>query len=116
MTDEQFFDAWQLQTYADKQATYMKRCDHDYRRWKIIEIVNENEVSVLMEFTFPIFNQGITVYLNEKRDRLILKIINFRTFIYQIHRIPNSTKNEVTFELIRQIVDYPDELENGLIV
>eukprot|EP00347_Sterkiella_histriomuscorum_P018629 403344788 len=115
MKDEQFFDAWQLQTYADKQATYMKRCSHDYRRWKVIEIKNESEVNVLMEFTFPIFHQGITVYLNDKRDRMILKIINFRTFLYKIHRYPNSTKNEVYFELIRQIVDYPDELENDIV-
>lgn len=101
MKDEQFFDAWQLLTYADKQATYMKRCDHHFRRWKIIEIKNEAEVSVLMEFTFPLFMQGTSVYFNDKRDRLILKIINFRTFIYHIHKYPGINNNEVYLELIR---------------
>jgi len=79
----------------------MKRCDHRYRRWLVLEIKSETEVSVLMEFTFPVFMQGITVFLNEKRDRLILKIINFRTFLYQIHKYPGSKNNEVYFELIR---------------
>jgi len=33
----------------------MKRCDHNYRRWKILEIKNEIEVKTVMEFTFPYF-------------------------------------------------------------
>ncbi|CDW71088.1 wd-40 repeat protein [Stylonychia lemnae] len=116
MADEQFYDAWQLATYADKQATYMKRCDHVYKRWKIIEIKSETEVKTIMEFTFPYFNQGTNIFINENKDRLILKIINFRTFIYKILKYPSDTpgSNEVYFELIRQIVDYPDELENTL--
>jgi hypothetical protein len=42
---------------------------------------------------------------------MILKIINFRTFLYDI--IPPQTpgSKKVSFKLIRQIVDYPDQLE-----
>ena len=34
----------------------MKRCGHDFRRWKILEIKNEIDVSTIMEFTFPYFH------------------------------------------------------------
>lgn len=43
---------------------------------------------------------------------MILKIINFRTFLYKIIKTPGENSKEVTFELIRQIVDYPEDLEN----
>jgi hypothetical protein len=42
----------------------------------------------------------------------MLKIINFRTFLYNIIRTPGNT--EVQFELVRQIIDYPDDLEENL--
>ena len=93
----------------------MKRCEHDYRRWKVLSIKNENEVETVMEFTFPNFHQGTSLYFNENRDRMILKIVNFRTFIYKIHKYPGTSTNEVYFELIRQIIEYPDELENDYV-
>ena len=62
----------------------MKRVDREYRKFVVIEIKNESELNRIMEFDFPFFKQGTNLYLNEAKDRMILKIINFRTFLFDI--------------------------------
>ena len=55
LKDEDFFEPWQLYTYAEKQRTYMKRCDRYYRKFVVVEIKSESDLNKIMEFDFPYF-------------------------------------------------------------
>lgn len=52
------------------------------KRWKYVEIVNENEVREHLNYIFPYY-QGMQVYINSTHDRKLVKIGKNREFIYE---------------------------------
>jgi hypothetical protein len=64
LKDEDIFEPWQLYVYAEKQRSYMTRCDRNFAKYVVMEIKNESTVDIIMEYDFPYFTQGTTMYFN----------------------------------------------------
>lgn len=79
-----------------------------------IEIKNEKEVQINLEYLHPNYKQQ-WIFLNDKKDRMVVILTNYRTFFFKA--VPDTDDGsgksyKIRWEVIRQISDYPGELEN----
>lgn len=56
VSDADYFEPHQFEANTENQAVFIKQGTHSYRKWKWIEIMNENEVKVHLEYTHPYFS------------------------------------------------------------
>ena len=88
----------------------MSQGNHSYKRWKWVEIVNETEARVLMEFVHPSYSTQ-KIYLNDRKEHMI-EVLMHRSFFYVKEQIPGQPAHMIKWRLIRRIFDYPMELQS----
>ena len=70
---------------------------------------------MLLDYYHPSYAKE-WIFINDKRDRLIVILTNYRTYFYKAIK-PTDTgegvpSNKISWEIIRQVTDYPADLEN----
>ena len=66
---------------------FVKQGFHSYKRWKLIEIMNESEVKTHFEYIHPSYGYQ-NVFFNKNKDRMIEVLMNYRTFFYRKVQVP----------------------------
>lgn len=64
----------------------MKTLTFSARNWKYLEIKNEKEVQVYLEYIHPSYDAE-WIYINKGMDKLIVMLSNYRTYLYKAEKI-----------------------------
>ena len=111
--DDDFFFDWQLQTNMPNQNSFIKTTTFTIKRWLNLEILNEREVKINLEYVHPSYAKE-WLFINDRKDRLIVVLVNYRCFYYEAVGINDDPAKpyKIKWQIKRQINDYPGDLEN----
>jgi hypothetical protein len=93
----------------ENQMVNLKTMTFSYKRYKLIDIKNEDEVEVALEFIRPTFNFQL-IFINKQKDRMIEILTNQRAFIYKRKTLEG---NLVEWEYIKKIPEYSQEIQSN---
>jgi hypothetical protein len=95
------------------QNSFIKTTTFTFKRWINLEIKNEKEVKINLEYVHPSYAKE-WLFINEKKDRLIVILVNYRCFYYKAAALNDDPNRpyRIKWQVIRQINDYPGDLEN----
>ncbi|CDW88905.1 wd-40 repeat protein [Stylonychia lemnae] len=108
-----YFEPWQLETFVKNQMSFRMSCDdYKYRVFREVEIINEREMKIHMEYIFPVSAKN-DVYLisNNKKDLLIARDSLGWTCLYKVIPAKDSvSRNKLV--VLKNIPDFPLRLHH----
>ena len=81
--------------------------------FKVLEILNDNEICVHMTFThvFYGFGENQRLYLSDDLEYMLERLKNQRVFLYKRQREPNSNKSY--FQIVRRLYNFPQDMSEA---
>lgn len=103
INDEQFFLPWQYKTHIENQNSFIKTTSYTIKRWINLEIKNEKEVQINLEYIHPSYAKE-WIFINDKKDRMVVVLTNYRTYVYKAVKETadgESSASKIRWEVIR---------------
>ncbi len=98
----------------DKQTSFVSTTKFTYKKYRYLEIVAPDEVKIHLEYVHPSYEKE-WIFINDRMDSMVTVLTNYRCYYYRAATLPNDdplVTRKIKWELIRQIPDYPADLEN----
>ncbi|CDW76646.1 UNKNOWN [Stylonychia lemnae] len=110
--DNWFFNGVQMATTFEEQIPVIQATPHKFKKFLLVDIEDSMNINVLLEFIFPLFSFQ-KMFINSSNDRMIIQLEFQRIFIYKrVDNLVYNIQGNTSWELIRQITDYPYFFDN----
>lgn len=110
MFDMQTMDLVTGSQSTKQQQTFLHQQKKELREFRLIEIMNEDEVKEHINFIHPIYpNEHQRIFFNENSHYMLEKFTHPRVFIYE--RIEIEGRGQVHWRLVRRLNKFPADLE-----